>query len=393
MGRLASALARILAITLANHKGDEFVIPDADWFVFERTLRTATAPLAKVIPDFESLFHRKTFEEAFHQCTSQDWLGRYEAAKTTQSKLREHRDLVTAACPKHEQGLFQMLLADLDIYAMAIEALLITPKDFDLGTNGELKMDSGTRNCCENHRLAIKSVSMRLLHPLDPPLTTAAVRFMAAGTDEERRAIVHRVEGRIRWYREIAYEAASETSRPEAERAALTELMAETSQAPGWDTDPLSLSKPEPVLQCSSPDRLMTFRASSWDLDRIFYYRLVYYFETAAFRWPNAAVPETAASSGGEPRAVAAPMEHDLFCAARDVEMECERFRAKTKGGSLMPLTYAVDALQGLSPRQYATGPVERAVTSAVHVVQTELRPWLDTEEGAAIKRLLANVW
>ena len=396
IGRLVSALARILAITVPKHEGDEFVIEDTVWFAFERTLKTATAPLAKVIPDFEALFHRKTFEEAFHQCTSQDWLGRYEAARATQGRLKDHQDLVKAACPGHEQGLFQMLLADLDIYAMAIEALLITPKEFDLGTDGELTMDSGTRTCCENHRLAIKSVSMRLLHPLDAPLTTAAVRFMAAGTDEERRAIVHRVEGRVRWFREVAYEAASEKGSAEAACAALTELMKETTQAADRETDALSPSKPEPILQCPTPDRLMTFRASSWDLDRIFYYRLVYYFETAAFRWPGVAVAKPPASARGRPSEMALPMEHDLFCAARDVEMECERYRARTKGGSLMPLMYALDALQGLDPREYKTEPVEpvvRVVTSAIHVVQTELGPLLDSDEGAAIKGLLAKVW
>jgi hypothetical protein len=393
IGRLVSALARILAITLPKHKSDEFVVADDDWFAFERTLKTATAPLATVIPDFKSLFHRKTFEEPFHQCTSQDWLGRYEAARSTERRLKEHYDLVKAACPGHEQGLFQMLLADLDVYAMAIEALLITPKEFDLRTDGELTMDSGTRTCCENHRLAIKSVSMRLLHPLDPPLTTAAVRFMAAGTDEERRAIVHRVEGRIRWFREVAYEVASEKGRAEAECAALTELMKETTQDDDRGTDAPSLSKPEPVLQCPKPERLMTFRTSSWDLDRIFYYRLVYYFETAAFRWPRAAVAESTASTGGKSQKVAAPMEHDLFCAARDVEMECERYRARTKGGSLMPLMYALDALQGLHPGQSATEPVERAVTSAINVVRTELDPLRDSNEGAAIKRTLDKVW
>jgi hypothetical protein len=389
MGRLVGALAGIFAITLPQHEACEFVIPKDAWTPFERTLKTVTAPLAKVIPDFESLFQRKTFEEAFHQCTSQDWLGRYEAARMTRERLKEHEDLVAAACPQHEQGLFQMLLADLDVYAMAIEALLITPKDFNLGTDGELAMDSGTRTCCENHRLAIKSVSMRLRHPLDPPLTTAAIRFMAAGTHEERRAIVHRVEGRIRWCREIAYESA--LPKGEAERKAIDDLMNETSYGHDDDEDARLLPKPEPVLQCSKPDRLMTFRASSWDLDRIFYYRLVYYFEAAAFRWPDAA-PDSTASPGGQSSTVVAPMEHDLLCAARDVEMECERYRARSKGGSLMPLIYALDALQGLHPHEHKTEQVERAVSRSIQVVRTELGPLTDPDKSAAIERLLGNI-
>ena len=56
---------------------------------------------------------------------------------------------------------------------------------------------------------------------------------------------------------------------------------------------------------------------------------------------------EPVGTSGTPPPA----MDHDWFCAARDVEMEVERFRAKSKGGSQMPLTYALVALQALKPQ------------------------------------------
>ena len=42
---------------------------------------------------------------------------------------------------------------------------------------------------------------------------------------------------------------------------------------------------------------------------------------------------------------------------------------------------------------EHATGSVERDVTSAINVVHTELGPLLDSDEGAAVKRLLAKVW
>ena len=143
------------------------------------------------------------------------------------------------------------------------------------------------------------------------------------------------------------------------------------------------LLEPEAPLQCAVPDRLMLFRASSWDLDRIFYYRLVYYFETAAFRWPQVAHPDSTEASAVSSD-LAAPMEHDLFCAARDVEMECERYRARTKGSSLMPLIYALDALQGLHSNEHKTPTVERAVTSAIDVVKTGLGQ-LESEEASDI--------
>lgn len=64
------------------------------------------------------------------------------------------------------------------------------------------------------------------------------------------------------------------------------------------------------------------FRESSWDLDRIYFYLLIQYFGTAVLRWQ----PVRTAGK-------AVPLLHDWLCAARDVEMEVERYRARSKGG------------------------------------------------------------
>jgi hypothetical protein len=396
MGRLLSDLARVLDTPAPLPDASGFLIADPYWSAFEQVLKDAAVPLARLIPDLQSFLQRKTFDEPLHHCADQAWLARYEGARVTLDRLKEYRALVKAACAAHEQGLFEMLLSDLDVYAMSIQALLITPRDFRLGPQGELEMDSGIRTCCEDRRLAIKSLSTRLLHPLDKPMTTAAVRFMAAETDEERKAIVHRIEGRIRYQRELAYESASKrTTRAEADRDALTRLMSDNPLRNQDRAIGDAAQRAEPLLQRAMPDqaRLMTFRASSWDLDRIFYYRLVYYFETAAFRWPEMAVPEPAAAGGSDAGAVAAPLEHDLFCAARDVEMEAEKYRARTKGGSLMPLTYALAALHGLHPRVVSdSAKVHDAIASAVAIVQEELGDALTSEAGRPIAALLKNV-
>ena len=73
--------------------------------------------------------------------------------------------------------------------------------------------------------------------------------------------------------------------------------------------------------------------------DRIYYYLLVQYFSIATLRW------EPRATFMNEPP----PMRHDWLCGARDVEMEVERYRAKPKGGSVMPMTYALVALQEIN--------------------------------------------
>ena len=68
------------------------------------------------------------------------------------------------------------------------------------------------------------------------------------------------------------------------------------------------------------------------------------------------------------------PEVYEWVCAARDVEMEVERYRAKSKGGSLMPLTYALRALESLDPGLARDDKeVKAAVKSAVTAVEREL--------------------
>jgi hypothetical protein len=62
-------------------------------------------------------------------------------------------------------------------------------------------------------------------------------------------------------------------------------------------------------------------------------------------------------------------------CLARDVEMEVERFRAKSKGGSLTPLTYALVALQTLDPERTPEGSdARRAAENTLDLVETDFR-------------------
>jgi hypothetical protein len=124
------------------------------------------------------------------------------------------------------------------------------------------------------------------------------------------------------------------------------------------------------------------FRSSSWDLDRIYFYLLVQYFGVATLSWSA----DDASATGDHDEL----MEHDWLCAARDVEMEVERYRAKSKGRSLMPLTYALRAMVELHPEQQDLPRVKDAVGSAITVVETELSgEVLDSEVGRPITLLL----
>jgi hypothetical protein len=337
----------------------QLVIADSDWETFDAALKTLAVPARKLIADLEALFQRKTFNEPLHRCADQSWLQRYDGAKLTREKLREHRDKVTAACSPHERGVFEMLLTELEGYAMAIQALLLTPKTFPLGVSGDLTMPAGVQPSCEQRRLAIRSLAGILLHPIDEPLCDDAVRFMGAETNEERKMMVHRMESEIRREREAAFEAAVKDPRALA----------------SWHT---------PIGKLTGKRQPIAFRESSWDLDRIYYYLLIQYFGLAALRWEKEEGP------AAEPVA----MRHDWLCAGRDVEIEVERYRARSKGGSLMPLTYALVALQEID-RQASPEPRETAaaVQRALQLVESELGDsGLSSEPGKPIALMLRQM-
>ena len=420
--------AHIVASTSSVVVFGEEVIADGEmisrekWDVFDHALRHAVVPARVLVPELGELFQRKTFNEPIHQCADQAWLARYEGARTTRETLGPHLERIRRACADHERGLFEMLLSELDAYGMAIQALLLTPREFRLGTAGELEMDSGIRTCCEDRRLAIRSLAGRLLRPPDDPLLPESVWFMAAGTNEERKMIIHGLEGRIRREREETYEDVFKGSnRKSAIDGALEKLTgeflrkamereaaadeSEEQRRPacprGRETaDPdVSAATPKPTAK-EAPTRLLRFRESSWDLDRIYCYLLVQYFDVDALRWEangTSVVPDQPTSdtgSGGSTSADEPPLNHDLFCAARDVEMEIERYRARAKGGSLTPLTYALVALQTLKPSRAASvEQVRIAVTGALALVRDELAEILRTDEGRPIARLLADIW
>jgi hypothetical protein len=336
-----------------------------DLATFEAAIKTIAVPARELIPGLESLFQRKTFKEPLHRCADQAWLRRYDGARLTRERLEEHLDRVRAACSAHERGVFEMLLAELDAYTMVIQALLLTPKTFQLGGRGELVMPDGVQTSCEQRRLAIRSLASLLLQPIDEPLREEAVRFMEAETSEERKMIVHRLEGEIRREREVAFE--------KAERGGVA----------SWYKS---------IEKLTQERRPILFRESSWDLDRIYYYLLIQYFSTAALRWEKAHNSEAAA--GGVGLTDVTPMQHDWLCAARDVEMEIERYRARSKGGSLMPLTYALVALLEID-RQEPPHPAEAAaaVQSALQLVDNELGQCvLAPEVGGPITYVLTEI-
>jgi hypothetical protein len=356
MSKLVSDLARILA----KDKNAVNVVCDEKWTIFQKQIDKLTIPVCELIPELDSLFQRKSFYGPLYRCADQAWLNRYDTVRLTHNKLYEYLERVHAACPLDERGLFEMLLAELDGYAMAIGSLLLETKKFQLGKPGELEMEEGIRTCCEGRRLAIRSLAVRLLSPLGSPQREEAARFMGAETNAERKMIVHRLEGTIRRKWEETLKLASKKQKPES-------LPSECQQA----------------IECLvSPGKAIDFRESSWDLDRIYYYLLVQYFRRGVL-----------ASGRGEDGSCK-PADNEFLCAARDVEMEVECFWARSKGGSLIPLTYALVALKALGLERPPHGPEARsAIANALNLVETDLKTLpIDSEAARPIFRLLDQI-
>jgi hypothetical protein len=128
-----------LVPSLANVLGKTDVkpgIPDGAWDAFQEELGKIAIPVLDLIPDLESLFQRKTFNEPLHHCADQAWLNRHNGVRLTLESLSVYRARVRAACPPDEQDVFEMLLAELGGYEMAMGSLLLESKKFMLGNWG-----------------------------------------------------------------------------------------------------------------------------------------------------------------------------------------------------------------------------------------------------------------
>jgi len=82
--------------------------------------------LTEVLPDFERLFNRKTFNEPFQDCSDQNWLDRYNAARDTFAILKDHEQAVERGCSPSVYDWYHGLVNQMDGYVMDIRAYLLT---------------------------------------------------------------------------------------------------------------------------------------------------------------------------------------------------------------------------------------------------------------------------
>jgi hypothetical protein len=164
------------------------------WTTLQNTLAGIPAvPLKDVLPDFEDLFRRKTFQERMHDCLSQDWIARYNGARDTQLTLKKHADTVRKACRPFIADVFDDLVSALDSYAMGLSKLVGRPESPIDASTGEVVFESpGLATACERQRMRIRRLASRLVDERLAPILDEAFRFEAAETFEEKKRLIHR---------------------------------------------------------------------------------------------------------------------------------------------------------------------------------------------------------
>ncbi len=158
------------------------------WATLQQKLEDIpTVVLREILPDFEELFRRKTFQERLHDCLSQDWIERYNGARDTQLKLKRHVDTVRQACRPFIADVFDELVGALDSYAMGLSKLVGRPDSPIDPETGMLVFESrGLAIACERQRTTIRRLVSRLVDERLAPVLDEAFRFEAAETFEEK---------------------------------------------------------------------------------------------------------------------------------------------------------------------------------------------------------------
>jgi len=160
--------------------------------------------VAKVLPELETYFQRKTFSEPIHECANQAWIARHLGAAQTLERLKADRALLVKHRASYELDLFDQLIAETDGYAMVMQAFLLQENKFsDLQKGGALDLPEGIRDACERRRLRVKFLVSRLLAPDGAPIFEASRRFAKMATLEEKKyLLIHPTEQAIREQRE-----------------------------------------------------------------------------------------------------------------------------------------------------------------------------------------------
>ena len=343
---------------------------DDAWPAFEYELRAIKSDVQEIVPDFETWFRRKTFEEPVRECVDQSWMDRYNGARQTLDRVRGELLAVQRACHRYQVDLYERLISVLDGYDMAIRAFLVRAEPFELDESGRLLISPGVVRACDGRREEINGLVARILDPLGRPSIDEAAAFSLSDSFEQKKVIVHRIEHALLSRPGVVADSARKRRSTRGKRRA--------GAAPNAGT-PSSLAAELPLA--SDASMLM---GSRWDLDRIVGYLLTEHFDGSM-------------SSGARKHRAEMPTEREL---TQSAVMETERVRSKNGGVTLMPLHYALGALEAVISRGRGVGrqdrpAIDRLLRSVERLIE-ESRPAPGNEprldRGGQVGRTVAEI-
>ena len=150
--------------------------------------RIKPAKLIDVLPTFESLFRRKTFDESMYDCLNQGWLARYDGARSVETTLRAHQHTVRKACDRYVADMFDALIIDVSAYAMCLSVQLAEPPS-QIDANGKVAFGhGGVATACERLRKHVKELVARLIDEQQAPLFQESFLFESCETSLRKSA-------------------------------------------------------------------------------------------------------------------------------------------------------------------------------------------------------------
>jgi len=169
---------------------------DREWERLDTALhRIPPVPTAKLLPNLDELFARKTFQEPFADCTTQDWIGRYGGTVETSERLLAHKAIVRSSGGPDLLLEYETLLRWLDEYAMNIRSSLLGQRELDK-EGGKLVVPSDVASC-EVLRANIADLVSRMLLRNGSPVLQVSRRFCLLDELEHKLDLIHQFETAI----------------------------------------------------------------------------------------------------------------------------------------------------------------------------------------------------
>ena len=194
--RLCAAVVGAMARD-AEEPPDWEIAFNKNWGHFERAVKAiGPQPASELIPGFEDMFRRKTFNEPLEECTRQSWIDRFTAVRETLAALETRRPVMTAD-NSYLLDLYNQLGSELDGYSMNMGALLLKENRFEVDReSGKLVVGDGIKRACEGRRGRIRQLMTHLLASNCAPVLEAESRGYAkmSSFDSRKTLLIHPTE-------------------------------------------------------------------------------------------------------------------------------------------------------------------------------------------------------